>query len=244
MIFHLGTTNPYKIKEFYSILNALRLQMQVTDPIDPEETESDFAGNALLKAVEYAAHVRGQLLPDYVRRLGSEEQALAVMLHERILTVSEDSGICVAALNDLPGPWSARFSDFAGMDVERGVLTGYRDSGRGRDQIDAANNRRLMELMQDVPAERRVAKFVAALTVVDIDGQILFQSTGESYGWIAEQLRGDEGFGYDPCFVHCRMPETTFAEIDAARKNLFSHRRRVLNDFQAWLGRELKRDDR
>ncbi|MFC1638901.1 non-canonical purine NTP pyrophosphatase [Patescibacteria group bacterium] len=196
MRFIKGTTNRHKIRELWEIMNPLQLQLDVTDPIDPPETMDNFAGNSRQKTFAYAAYVLGQLLPEYVKSCGSEEIALAIMRHERIYVIGEDSGLCVAALNDLPGPWSARFSDFAEVDVTNGRLLGHRDSGRGRDEIDAANNVRLMELMRDVPPQRRVAKFVSALTVVDItdlDGEPAFEAYAESYGHIATEMRGRRG---------------------------------------------------
>src|SRR4029453_2071912 len=72
------------------------------------------------------------------------------------------------------------------------------------------------------------------------EGEILFKGSGESHGWIAEEMRGDKGFGYDPIFVGATTYGKTYAEIDSMRKNLRSHRKDVLDRFQAWLGQDLK----
>src|SRR4029434_4491294 len=86
MQFFIGTTNPNKVAEIASILFATGCTLTVTDPVNPEETEDDSDGNALLKARVYAKHTGG-------------------------ITISEDSGLIIPHLNGLPGPWSARFSD-------------------------------------------------------------------------------------------------------------------------------------
>jgi XTP/dITP diphosphohydrolase len=215
MHFFIGTTNQAKIHEIGAILAATGCSFEPSEPVDPEETEPDFEGNALLKARAYARAAGG-------------------------VTISEDSGIIVPALGGLPGPWSARFSDFEHIDVEAGTMSGYRPSGLARVVIDQRNNERLLALMEGIEQPRRAAQFKVVLAVAAPDGEILFQARGESTGWIAEACRGEHGFGYDPIFVGSDTFGKTYAELDAMRKNLRSHRRRVLQEFKAWLGRELK----
>lgn len=79
MKFFIGTTNPAKVREIGSILSATGCGFEVTEPVDPEETEPDFEGNALLKARAYAAAAGG-------------------------LTISEDSGLVVPSLGALSDP--------------------------------------------------------------------------------------------------------------------------------------------
>jgi XTP/dITP diphosphohydrolase len=214
MQFNIGTTNPSKIREIGGILYATGCTFSPTDPIDPEETEIDFVGNAILKARAYARHSGG-------------------------ITISEDSGLIVPALNGLPGPWSARFSDCE-FDIASATLIRHNKSGTTREEIDLRNNQRVLELMRGIEMPRRAAAFKVVLVVAKPDGEILFTGQGESHGWIAEEMRGTKGFGYDPIFVGADTNGRTYAELDSLRKNLRSHRKRVLDEFQTWLGQFLK----
>ena len=213
MKFFLGTTNSDKVREIGSILSATGCAFEVTDPVDPEETEADFEGNALLKARAYAAHAGGP-------------------------TISEDSGLIVPSLGGLPGPYSARFCECE-IDEATWRVTGHTPSGEPRQVIDARNNARLLALLEGVEQPRRAAAFKVVLAVAEADGTVLFRGVGESHGWVAEAARGDRGFGYDPVFVGQDTFGKTYAELDPMRKNLRSHRRRVLQEFKAWLGRYL-----
>jgi len=118
--------------------------------------------------------------------------------------LADDSGLEVDALDGAPGIYSARFA---------GEPVSY-----------SANNEKLMQLMQG--KSNRRARFRCALALVSPDGE-LFSIEGSCEGTIIEELRGTEGFGYDPLFV----PEgemMTFAEMPAERKNQISHRARAL----------------
>lgn len=215
MEFVLGTTNPYKVRELAAILRPTGCALTPSEPFDVEETEPTFLGNARLKAVAYARHAKK-------------------------LTIAEDSGLSIAALHGLPGPWSARFSDCA-IDVAAGKVLGHAASERTRDEIDAANNARVLELLCDVPQPHRAAQFEVALVVAAPDGTVVFEASGAATGWIAEAARGEHGFGYDPIFVGGNTGGSTFAELDSVRKNMRSHRREVLRQFTVWLGRVLRR---
>lgn len=215
MKFFIGTTNPGKVQEIASIMAATGCELEVTEPIDPDETEATFEGNAILKARTYAAHANG-------------------------VTIAEDSGLIVTHLGGLPGPCSARFSDcLIGNDPWRVVA--HRPSNKPRDVIDLENNQRVLELMRDVNQPYRAALFKVVLAVATPDGTVLFQGSGESHGWIADAPRGENGFGYDPIFVGTDTFGKTYAELDSMRKNLRSHRKRVLRKFKMWLGDYLKR---
>ena len=96
-------------------------------------------------------------------------------------TIADDSGLCVDALEGAPGVYSARYC--------------------GRHGDDEANNDKLLENMQDVPAEQRGAKFVAAVCFILPTGRHL-TCRGECPGKVAfARLAGDYGFGYDPLFI-------------------------------------------
>ncbi len=211
MKFFIGTTNPGKVRELGAILAATGCEFEVTDPVDPEETESDFEGNALLKARAYARHSGG-------------------------LTISEDSGLVIPSLGGLPGPWSARFSDCE-IDSASYKVIRVSPCDDPREVVDRRNNESVLALMAGIEQPRRAASFKAVLAVADPHGTILFKGVGESHGWISDSLRGDGGFGYDPIFVGNDTFGKTYAELDSMRKNLRSHRNRVLQEFKAWLAR-------
>jgi XTP/dITP diphosphohydrolase len=120
--------------------------------------------------------------------------------------VADDSGLMVDALQGAPGVRSARFA--------------------GEHGNDAKNNEKLLALMEDVPDEKRGAKFVCAVTLVFPDGKVI-SAEGECRGRIAREPKGSGGFGYDPLFVPDGY-DKTFAELGADVKNKISHRSRAL----------------
>jgi non-canonical purine NTP pyrophosphatase (RdgB/HAM1 family) len=246
MKFYIGTTNPYKIRELASILRPLEIELNVTDAIDPEETADTFDGNAEIKAKEYAKYVGNKLVNELKKEIKeiSEKEARSYLLLDQTLTISEDSGIVIPTLGNLPGPWSARFSDFSKFDIKIGKVSGYKNSGLSRDEIDLKNNKKIIELMKEIEQPKRSAKFVVSLKVADINGNVVFTSKGEAYGWIAKRLIGKNGFGYDPIFISDNSFGKTWAEIDSMRKNLISHRRKALQDFTMWLATQLKRGEK
>lgn len=240
MKFFIGTTNQYKIREIASVLRPLEIPLEVTDPIDPDETEDTFEGNAKIKAIEYAAHVRqvqtARILDEYPDC--EMRDAIKYLKMSNTWLICEDSGIVIPALNNLPGPWSARFND---CKIENGKVITHTESGCSRDEIDRLNNLRVLEMMRDIEQPYRAASFIVALMVADINGDILFQTTSELNGWVAKELRGDKGFGYDPIFIAAKSFGKTLAEIDLMRKNLISHRRKALQQFTIWLASQLKK---
>lgn len=147
-----------------------------------DETADTFEGNALLKA----------------------ETGLVA---SGVLTVADDSGLCVDALAGNPGVRSARFAE---------------DAGRGRG--DAANNALLLERLADVPDGKRQAHFVSVIAVV-APGATPQTFRGEVHGSLAHAPRGRHGFGYDPLFL---LPDgRAMAELPAEEKNALSHRARA-----------------
>lgn len=210
MKFFIGTTNQFKVRELAAILNPTGCELEVTGTIDPDETEPDFVGNAIIKAVAYAQHVGG-------------------------ITISEDSGIIIPSLGGLPGVYSARFADCE-IDVASGQVLSHNHSGRSREEIDLANNLRVLELMKGIEDPRRTAQFKVVMIVATSDGEILFNQSGEVNGYIATEMKGKNGFGYDKIFIGNYTGGNTFAELDSKRKNLRSHRKKVLKEFIAWLG--------
>ena len=131
------------------------------------------------------------------------------------LTIADDSGLEVDCLDGAPGVYSARFA--------------------GKDGDDDANNRKLTELIKDVPYEQRTGRFVSVITMVFPDGETI-SARGEVEGHLLTEKRGTSGFGYDPLFV----PEgydRTFGELGPEIKNSISHRSRALARLRELLDR-------
>jgi XTP/dITP diphosphohydrolase len=183
----LATRNAKKLAELRRILDASSVDVTVTDlseyPDMPEvaETGATFTENALLKA-------------------------RAVVAHTGRPAVAEDSGLCIDALNGMPGVLSARWA--------------------GRHGDDEANLRLVLGQLADVPADRRSAHFacVAALVLPSGGGDI---TEGTVSGRITDAPRGTNGFGYDPIFVPTGS-ELTTAEMSPEAKDAISHRGRAL----------------
>lgn len=118
--------------------------------------------------------------------------------------VADDSGLSVDALQGAPGVYSARYA--------------------GPDATDAQRMEKLLEELEDIPADQRTARFVSAICVVYPDGErIDVEETCE--GSVAFAPRGTDGFGYDPIFL---VGDRTYAELSPAEKDAVSHRGKAL----------------
>ena len=122
------------------------------------------------------------------------------------LTLADDSGLEVAALGGAPGIHSARYA--------------------GANADDAANNRKLLAALAPLPPEQRAAAFVCVMALCAPDGSCQ-TFAGRLEGRIISELRGTEGFGYDPLFVVAGQ-QRTLAEIPLTEKNRISHRAQAL----------------
>jgi len=116
-------------------------------------------------------------------------------------TIADDSGLEVDFLEGAPGVYSARFA--------------------GNNSNDKKNNKKLRELLKNVPYEKRTARFRCAAAFVTKERQII--KNGKVDGHIILTPRGNSGFGYDPIFVPDGY-EKTFAELGGDVKNKISHR--------------------
>lgn len=206
----IGTTNPHKIREIGSICVPLDISLEPCS-LEIEETNTTFEDNARQKAIGYSEANKDK----YV--------------------LSEDSGLVIPVLSNLPGPWSARFDD---LDIKTKKVT-Y--SNRDRETIDIANTQRVLKLMKNVPSHIRGAHFIVCLIIIK-NNNIVFQTTQKSHGWILSEPKGKNNFGYDPIFASDASFGKSWAEIDNVRKNLISHRGRALRDLQAWLCSDIAKD--
>ncbi len=130
--------------------------------------------------------------------------------------LSDDSGLAVDALGGAPGVYSARYA------------------GEGHD--DAANNKKLLEAMENVPEDARACRFVSAVALARRGAEPIV-CRGEVEGRLLREARGEAGFGYDPLFYY-ESEGKTFAQMSAESKNLVSHRKRALEALRAALGEE------
>ncbi len=134
------------------------------------------------------------------------KKALEAAAFTGCLVLADDSGLEVDYLNGQPGVYSARYA--------------------GKEHDDAANNAKLLRALQGVPAEQRTASFRCVM-VLAAPGRILAQTEGRCEGLIGQDLRGEQGFGYDPLFIYPPAGQT-FAELGMEIKNRISHRAKAL----------------
>lgn len=178
-----ATTNKGKIREFQEILGELGYEVvSMHDEgidVEVEETGSTFAENALIKA-----------------------RAVAMLCDFPV--ISDDSGLCVDALDGAPGIYSARFA--------------------GEEATDKDRNIKLLEVMKD--KEDRKAQYVASIAFITPDGKEI-TTEGMIEGEIMHEEHGDGGFGYDPLFM-CTEIGKCFGLATPDEKNAVSHRGRAL----------------
>ena len=131
------------------------------------------------------------------------------------MALADDSGLEVDALGGRPGVYSARYA--------------------GEEGNYAANNRLLLQELSGLPSEQRAARFVCAIAIT-IPGDQTYIIEESCPGVIAEELKGEGGFGYDPLFIY-EPAGLTFAEMSAEEKNKVSHRGRALKRARDLLGK-------
>jgi XTP/dITP diphosphohydrolase len=189
----LASRNAKKLIEMQRILASYVPGVEVlglddVSPYDePVETEPSFEGNALIKA-------------------------RAALAATGLPSLADDSGLCVDALNGMPGVLSARWA--------------------GASKDDHANNELLLAQLTDVPDERRGASFRCAVAFaypVGAGGVAEHVARGEMRGRIIHEMRGDGGFGYDVLFV-AESHDRTSAELPADEKDAISHRGKAIRD--------------
>lgn len=186
----VASRNAKKLEEMRRILAEHMTTVEVVGlddvtPYDePVEDQPTFEGNALVKA---RAGVAATGLP----------------------TLADDSGICVDALNGMPGVLSARWS--------------------GPPKSDERNNTLLLAQLADVPDERRTGHFACAVALAHPDGRELVVE-GRMDGTVIREVRGAGGFGYDVLFVADDRPGVTTAELTREDKDAISHRGKALRE--------------
>jgi XTP/dITP diphosphohydrolase len=186
----LASRNVKKLAEMERILREHLPSVEVLGlddvaPYDePVEDQPTFEGNALLKA-----------------RAG--------LVHTGLPSLADDSGLCVDALNGMPGVLSARWA--------------------GPPKSDDRNNQLLLAQLADVPDDRRSAHFTCAVAFC-APGRDELVVDGRMDGHIIRETRGTGGFGYDVLFVADDHPGATTAELSVEDKDAISHRGRALRE--------------
>jgi XTP/dITP diphosphohydrolase len=201
----IATGNAGKVKEirheleqaggWLRTLEVIGLKDLPTVPPECVEDRPTFTGNAMKKARHYACHAG-------------------------CLTLADDSGLCVNALEDAPGVYSARY---AGI------------TGHGADE---ANNKKLLAAIEGVPDDQRQARFVCAMALA-LPAADLALMVDEVHGMLLREPRGTNGFGYDPLFYFPEFNQTT-AQLDMATKSRISHRGKALRRMLAWMNASLE----
>jgi len=188
----VATTNAGKVREIRELLADIPYELVGLDRLPPiappEETGRTFAENARAKALYYAA-AAGEL------------------------TVAEDSGLEIDALDGAPGVESARFG--------------------GTDTTYPQKFELIYQQLRERGAASSTARFVCALAVAR-NGRIEFEATGSVEGAIAPEPSGAGGFGYDPIFFYPPFG-CTLAEVAAERKSAVSHRGNAFRQLRAYL---------
>ena len=135
-------------------------------------------------------------------------------------TIADDSGLEIDALGGEPGVKSARFS-------------GKKSKNDDGTLIDHRNIAKVLELLKDVPKEKRTARFVCCLCLASPE-QILIETEGTLKGLINNKKIGKNGFGYDPIFFVPHLDKTV-AQLTTEEKNAISHRGNAIRKFKPLL---------
>ncbi len=175
---YLASKNQGKIEEYKKLLLDVNCQLLLQpESIEVEENGTTFRENAIKKASEVS------------RKTGN-------------YAIADDSGICIDALDGMPGIYSSRYAENDQKRIER-VLT----------ELDGEEN--------------RGAFFIANICVCSPNGDVILESEAKCFGKIIHKKRGKSGFGYDPIFEELSS-KLTFAEMNNEIKELYSHRGKAL----------------
>lgn len=190
----IASRNKKKVKEIKQLLNGLGVELIYLYDYKKApyiaENGKTFKENAIKKAMKIARFTKK-------------------------LSLGEDSGLEVSALDGKPGVHSSRFS--------------------GREKNDLKNNLKLLELLGDLPLNKRKARYVCSVALADKNG-LVDVVEGSCCGLIGFNMRGSSGFGYDPLFIIPNYKKT-FAQLGLRIKHKISHRSRALKKIRSLIFR-------
>jgi len=198
----VATRNPGKRREYAELLADIDMGGEAVEWLtlddvgidtEVEETGETFEDNALLKAVAYA-----------------QESGL--------LTLADDSGLAIDALNGAPGVYSARYAGPGASDRDR--------------------YQKVLRQMEGVPVQERGARFVCVVAIATPEGET-YTAEGDVGGQIDYEPKGSNGFGYDPIF-HIPGLRMTMAQLPSETKNRISHRADALGKIKPTLKRVIE----
>lgn len=184
----IATSNLHKLREIRAILSKNK-SLELLSLRDfpefslPPETGSTFEENAILKAMSAAKELN-------------------------VMTLADDSGLVVPALDDRPGVFSKRYA--------------------GENATDKENLEKLIEELRNIKPEKRLARFECSMALCDENGNLIKCVTGTCEGSLILEPRGNKGFGYDPIFIKYDYNKT-IAELTEDVKNRISHRRKAFD---------------
>ncbi len=187
----LATSNPHKLDEINKINKNPNIIFKVIEgEFNPEENGKTFEENAKIKAKEAARITKTYCLAD-------------------------DSGLCIDALEGLPGIHSARYAPSQKEKIEK-----------------------ILNELKNVPFDYRSAHFTCCMILTDSDGNVIHKEEGKVFGYIDDSAKGSNGFGYDPIFY---LPDydKTIAQLPEEIKNEISHRANALNPMLKWINDNL-----
>lgn len=189
----LASGNAHKVHEIGLILRDFDIELITMKDAgfhgDVEENGRTFEANSLIKAEAVMDALKAEI------------------------TLADDSGLMVDALDGAPGVYSARYA--------------------GEACDNEANNDKLLEALKDVPFEERTATFVTVITYLLASGEKIV-ARGEIKGHIGFERKGNNGFGYDPLFIVEGL-DKTYAEMTDDEKSRSSHRAAALEILKAQL---------
>jgi XTP/dITP diphosphohydrolase len=183
----IATGNIHKVKELRQILphstnNGRKIEYfsfaDFPKILQPEENGATLGENAIIKAK-------------------------AGLLGSGLISIADDTGLIVDALNGAPGVHSARYAYADKTDY-------------------AANNAKLLAELKNTPPPKRSARFITVAALAKLDGEIILKE-GCVEGYISQNYTGQNGFGYDPLFIVSGLNKT-MAQLTAEEKNQISHR--------------------
>ena len=217
-----ATGNKDKIREIREIITDPEIDVvsmkEAGVSCDPDENGSSFEENSRIKALAVADLICKE--PGRVNREALRYRIPSMPEDDKkpsapVAVMSDDSGLVIDALDGAPGIYSARYM---------GHETSY-----------TLKMRHILELLENVHGEDRSARFVAAVSAAVITEKMLAEKRspvlltvrGEMEGLIADDIKGCNGFGYDPFFYLPDLKKTS-AEISDEEKNALSHRGKAL----------------
>lgn len=193
----IASHNKGKIREFNEMFKNSDIEVKslldYPEISEVEETGTTFQENARLKAETIANELK-------------------------VITLADDSGLVVPALNGAPGVYSARYS--------------------GEPKDDKRNNEKLLKEMEQFDDEKRKAYFQSVLVLAYPENESLVVE-GKVDGYILKELSGSDGFGYDPLFYYPEKKQS-FAEMTLEEKNRISHRANAMNKLKNKIDKWIK----